>query len=275
MKKILIIEDEAQNRNLLLKGLEAEGFDTIGAENGLVGIQRAQEQLPDLVVCDVMMPEIDGYGVLVKLRQEPVTAIIPFIFLTARVTKTERRQGMKLGADDYIIKPSTVEELLGAINVRLEKQAALRQWYAEQLQQVPEPPVADTAISAPNSVFPSVPQLSKVFDFIEANYHQPITLHDVAQAVGYSRAYLTSLVGSQTGQTVNRWIVKRRIAAACSLLLETDQSLEEIAAAVGYQNVCHFFRQFRQHNGTTPHVWRKAHQTSTNIKHNRNNRNAL
>ncbi len=276
MKKILVIEDEAKNRDILLEGLEAEGFYTIGAENGLVGIQLAQEHLPDLVVCDVMMPEIDGYGVLAKLRQEPVTAIIPFIFLTAKVTKTERRQGMKLGADDYIIKPSTVEELLGAINIRLEKQAALRQWYAKQFQQAPEPPTADTAISTtPKSIFPSVPQLSKVFDFIEANYHQPITLHDVAQAVGYSRAYLTNLVGSQTGQTVNRWIVKRRMAAACSFLLETDQSLEEIAAAVGYQNICHFFRQFRQHHGTTPHAWRTAYRAYSGTKHNRNNRNAL
>ena len=129
MKKILVIEDEAQNRDILLKGLEAEGFYTIGAENGLVGIQLTQEQLPDLVVCDVMMPEIDGYGVLGQLRQEPDTAIIPFIFLTAKVSKAERRQGMKLGADDYIIKPCMVEDLLGAITACLEKRAILRQCY--------------------------------------------------------------------------------------------------------------------------------------------------
>ncbi len=266
MKKILVIEDETQNRNLLLESLEAEGFYTIGAENGRVGVQRAQDELPDVVICDVMMPELDGYGVLTTLRQDPVTAIIPFIFLTAKVTKAERRQGMKLGADDYIIKPSTIEELLGAIAARLEKRDVLQQWYAAQSQQVPEPPSADTLATAPKSIFPSVPQLSEVFDFIEANYHQPITLCDVAQAVGYSRAYLTSLVGSQTGKTVNRWIVERRMAAACSLLLETDQSVEQIAASVGYQNVCHFFRQFRQHQETTPHAWRKKHKTDFRVR---------
>lgn len=223
MKKILVIEDEAQSRHMFLECLEAEGFDAIGAENGLVGLQRLQKQLPDLVICDIMMPELDGYGVLTTLRQDPVTAMIPFIFLSAKATKTELRQGMDLGADDYLTKPSTVEELLGAIAARLEKQAALGQWCAVSCQRVPAPPPADTALpAAPKSIFPSCPQLSHIFQFIDANYHQPITLCDVAAAVRYSPAYLTSLVRRQTGQTVNRWIVERRIAAACSLLLETD-----------------------------------------------------
>ena len=108
MKKILVIEDEARTRNLFVKCLEAEGFYTIGAENGLVGIQQAQEKLPDLVICDIVMPQLDGYGVLTALRQNPVTAIIPFIFLTAKVFQADIRKGMELGADDYITKPCTV-----------------------------------------------------------------------------------------------------------------------------------------------------------------------
>ena len=107
------------------------------------------------------------------------------------------------------------------------------------------------------SIFPYVPQFSKVFEFIETNYHRSITLNDVALAVGYSPAYLTTLISSQTGKTVNCWIIKRRIVAACSLLLNTNQSVEQIATAVGYQNVCFFFRQFRQHLGTTPCAWKR------------------
>ncbi len=103
MKKILVIEDSAQTREIFLECLKAEGFYTIGAENGLVGVQQAQKQLPDLVICDIVMPKLDGYGVLTTLRQDPVTAIIPFIFVTGKVTKAERRQGMKLGADDYSV----------------------------------------------------------------------------------------------------------------------------------------------------------------------------
>jgi len=259
MKKILVIEDEAQSRDIYLESLEEEGFDAIGAENGRVGVQRAQEQLPDLVLCDIMMPELDGYGVLSTLRQDPLTAMIPFIFLTAKATKAELRQGMELGADDYLTKPSTVEELLRAIAVRLEKQAALKQWCVVEVQRIVEPPPADTTKQvAPRSIFPSSPKLSEVFHFIDANYHQPITLKDVAKAVRYSPAYLTDLVGRQTGKTVNRWIVERRMAEACSLLLKTNQSVDAIAEAVGYQNAGHFFRQFRQYHGTTPQSWRKA-----------------
>ncbi len=115
MKKILVIEDEAQSRDIYLESLEEEGFDVIGAENGRVGVQRAQEQLPDLVLCDIMMPELDGYGVLTTLRKNPGTSTIPVIFVTAKTTEAERRYGMELGADDYLTKPCTAEDLLRAI----------------------------------------------------------------------------------------------------------------------------------------------------------------
>ncbi|MCA1992631.1 MAG: response regulator [Coleofasciculus sp. S288] len=262
MTKILVIEDEAQTRNSFLKCLNAEGFKAIGAENGFIGIQRAQEQLSDLVICDIIMPELDGYTVLTTLRQNPVTAIIPFIFLTAKPSKAEFRQAMELGADDYLTKPSTAEELLRAIAAQLEKQAALRQWYALEYQQVPEPPTSETVKLADSQpFFPTCPKLGEVFDFIEANHHQPITLNDVARAVGYSPAYLTDLVRRQTGQTVQRWIIKRRMAAACSLLLNTNQAANQIAEAVGYNDKNYFFYQFRQYHGMTPQMWRKTQRT--------------
>ena len=115
MKKILVIEDEVQTRDMFLECLEAEGFDTIGTENGFVGVQLTQDELPDLVICDIMMPQLDGYGVLAQLRQNPVTAMIPFIFITAKSAEAERRLGMELGADDYLTKPCTAEDLLRAI----------------------------------------------------------------------------------------------------------------------------------------------------------------
>ena len=114
MIKILVIEDEELLRAQLLKILKFEDFDVIEAKNGLIGIQLAQEQGPDLVLCDVMMPELDGYGVLAALRQAPATATIPFIFTTAKASKDDRRKGMNLGADDYLTKPFTTDELLEA-----------------------------------------------------------------------------------------------------------------------------------------------------------------
>lgn len=273
-KKILVIEDDNVTRDLYLKGLKAKGFDPMGANNGLAGIQQAQECIPDLVICDITMPDMDGYSVLNTLRQDPMTAIIPFIFLTGSSNKADVRKAMELGADDYLTKPSTLDELLRAIAIRLQKQATLQNWCTMKSEKAPKSVFADntTVAIAPEetsdqevtipskSIFPVVPQLKEVFDFIEAHYHQGITLCDVAVAVGYSPAYLTNRVARQTGETVNCWIVKRRMAGARFLLQNNNQTVEKIAKALGYQDVSHFSRQFRQHHGLPPQAWRKQHQ---------------
>ncbi len=138
MKKILLIEDEENVRENILELLEAAGFEVIEAKNGYIGIDLAKAREPDLILCDVMMPEIDGFGVLTALRQDSVMASIPFIFLTAKATKTDFRQGMEMGADDYITKPFTRAELLGAIVGRLKKQAAVQQRYNTELLKAKE-----------------------------------------------------------------------------------------------------------------------------------------
>jgi two-component system, sensor histidine kinase and response regulator len=125
MAKILVIEDEEAIRENILDLLEAENFESMGAANGKIGIKMAIEQIPDLILCDMMMLEIDGHGVLKALRSEPITATIPFIFLTAKAEKTDIRLGMELGADDYITKPCTPQELLKAVAIRLEKHKAI------------------------------------------------------------------------------------------------------------------------------------------------------
>lgn len=134
MKKILVIEDEKPVLTNIIEILESGGFSAIGAENGEIGVQLATQEIPDLIICDIMMPVLDGYGVLTKLRSQPLTEIIPFIFLTAKADKSDLRQGMNLGADDYIAKPFRRRELLEAVNTRLEKQAAVMQKYISQFQ---------------------------------------------------------------------------------------------------------------------------------------------
>lgn len=112
------------------------------------------------------------------------------------------------------------------------------------------------------SIFPACSQLSKVFQFIEDNYHQPINLCDVALAVGYSPGYLTSLVKRQTRRTVHCWIVERRMVEARYLLLETDELVNQIATKVGYQDTGYFIRQFRQLHNMSPKAWRNTHCTN-------------
>ncbi len=136
MKKILIIEDEEPIRINLVELLQAEGFDSVAASDGFQGLQLARELSPDLVICDVMMPELDGYAVLFALRNDPETASLPFIFLTAKSERADLRIGMELGADDYLTKPFTRSELLNAIHGRFAKQAALVQRYTAQIMEV-------------------------------------------------------------------------------------------------------------------------------------------
>lgn len=133
MTKILTIEDEPDVREIILDILEAEGYEVAGAADGNTGVHLARAFQPDLILCDVMMPELDGYGVLAALRDLPATATTPFIFLTARTTKGDVRQGMHLGADDYLTKPFTRDELLGAVAARLQRQSATQSQAQSQL----------------------------------------------------------------------------------------------------------------------------------------------
>jgi len=125
-KKILIIEDEQGIRDNIRILLESEKFDVISASNGNEGITKTRNYKPDLIICDIMMPDINGYEVLNVLSREKDTSLIPFIFLTAKVEHSDLRKGMELGADDYIFKPFDTDELLHAIRARLNKYEAIR-----------------------------------------------------------------------------------------------------------------------------------------------------
>jgi len=121
MKKILVIEDNLEVRENLCEILELDSYEVISAENGKVGVEMVLSELPDLIICDVMMPLLDGFGVLKILNKNPKVNHIPLIFLTAKAEKEDMRKGMGLGAEDYITKPFDDVQLLEAIEVRLKK----------------------------------------------------------------------------------------------------------------------------------------------------------
>lgn len=186
--KVLIIEDENQTRQLFFESLEAEGFHPIEAENGAVGLQLARKHLPDVIVCDVIMPELDGYGVLEALRQSPETSIIPFIFLTAKWEKVDFRRAMELGADDYLTKPCRLDHLTEAVTSQIKKRSILQQGYAMKFGQEPSETEPEEVEAAENldpqeidTGYPFEESLKKVFRFIEANYWRSITLAEVAE----------------------------------------------------------------------------------------------
>lgn len=137
MKKILVIEDEAETLDNLVLMLEMEGFQPLSAPNGRVGVEIAKRELPDVILCDVSMPELDGYGVLEALRADSATVSTPFIFLTAKGDKRDLRIGMNLGADDYLSKPASAEDVLSAINTRLRRQRENEQATLENIELKP------------------------------------------------------------------------------------------------------------------------------------------
>ena len=183
MAKILVIEDEESIRENILDLLEAENFEGIGAINGQVGIKLANEQIPDLILCDMMMPEVDGHGVLKALRSEPLTATIPFIFLTAKADKSDIRTGMELGADDYITKPCTPQELLKAIAIRLEKQKTI----SRQSQKTLDELRTNISMSLPHELRTPLNAIMGFSELILSEY-QVLEESDILEMIGQIQA---------------------------------------------------------------------------------------
>src|SRR5690606_998915 len=127
---ILVVDDHPDIRENVAEILTLAGYRALEAENGKQAIEQAKEHMPDLIGCDIMMPELDGYGVLHMLRKYPETEHIPFIFLTAKTGRSDFRKGMEMGADDYITKPFEDVELLTAVETRLKKQQLLQEKFA-------------------------------------------------------------------------------------------------------------------------------------------------
>lgn len=215
MTKILVIEDEDSVRANIIERLEAEDFSAIGAENGFVGVTWAQEHRPDLIICDVMMPKLDGYEVLTALRQDPITATIPFIFLTAKADKVDLRQGMELGADDYLTKPFTKTELLGAITARLNKQAAVNQESEQKLEEFRR------------SIIEAMPQevLSPLY---EIRGHSQM-LADNCNSVAPNEILETAQTISNSALLLNRLIENFLIYAQIELLAKSPEEMKALS----------------------------------------------
>ncbi|MFN8143737.1 MAG: response regulator [Bacteroidia bacterium] len=134
MKKILLIEDNKDMRENISEILELANYTVVTAPNGRVGVELAGKENPDLIICDIMMPDLDGYGVLYLLSKNPATSGIPFIFLTAKAEKSDMRKGMSMGADDYLTKPFEEMELLNAVEARLRKNEIFKKEFNKNVE---------------------------------------------------------------------------------------------------------------------------------------------
>lgn len=192
MNKILVIDDEHAIRSDIVQILEFEGFQVMDAPNGIIGIQRAKTFLPDVIICDIMMPELDGYDVLQELRDFPPTAAVPFLFLTALNDRQSQRQGMSLGADDFITKPFQSEELLAAIFARLKQQKRMQAMTEQNMKQVNE----NVFKMVSDRLRQPMDSMNMVMDVIRLQMDSlpPEDLRDLLETVDYGNRRLTRLV---------------------------------------------------------------------------------
>lgn len=225
MTKILVIEDETAIRENIVDVLDNEGFEVAEASNGAVGLQLAKTLQPDLILCDVMMPELNGYDLVKALRQAPETATIPLIFLTAKTTKADFRQGMVQGANDYLTKPFTIAELLEAIDSQLAKQTAIAEKYDLERKQLEESLIqslyVDRVTGLPNQL-----QLREQFNQLLSQHsevQQPITI--VCLALQQLERLISLLEGELYHQFLQQVVVRLQqgITAATIARLSENQ----------------------------------------------------
>jgi signal transduction histidine kinase len=192
MAKVLVIDDSPDINELIGETLKINGYNVLVAEDGLSGVQLAQQHLPDLILCDVNMPQLDGYATLTALRQHNTTATIPFIFLTGIADKTNIRQGMELGADDYITKPFTIGELMAAVKARLEKQAAITRQAEKKLEELR----GNISLALPHELLTPLTGILGFSSLLIENYDRiaPAEMLEVARSLNESALRLQRII---------------------------------------------------------------------------------
>jgi DNA-binding response OmpR family regulator/anti-sigma regulatory factor (Ser/Thr protein kinase) len=232
MTKVLVIDDSPDVNDIVGETLQANGFQVFVAEDGLTGMQLAQQCMPDLILCDVNMPQLDGYATLTALRQHSNTATIPFIFLTGITDKVNVRQGMELGADDYLTKPFTISELLAAVKARLEKQAAITRQAERKLEELR----GNISLALPHELLTPLTGILSLSSLLNENYDRitPAELYDLS----------TNLHGSalRLQRTIENFLLYSQIE-----LVATDSSKLETLQSGEFQFVRENLTELAQH----------------------------
>jgi signal transduction histidine kinase len=192
MKTILIIEDDASLRTDVVELFQLEGYKVLEAESGEQGLAVLAQNRPNLILCDVMMPGIDGYAVLTAVRSQPRLDTTPFIFLTAKSSKDDLRRGMTLGADDYLTKPLSTQDLLQAVNVRLERHEKLMQAHQDRIEEAKKTFIRMVA----HELRTPLVSISMIHDILSRRTSNitPTELEEYLEMLGAGKRRLTHLV---------------------------------------------------------------------------------
>lgn len=254
---LLLVEDDVDLRSYLVALLRAQ-YDVMSAENGEAGFSQAKNHIPDLVISDIMMPDMDGFGLLARLKQERETSHIPFIFLTAKDTELDRQRGYELGVDSYLQKPVSGKLLQHRIDNLLAKRKTLYQEVLQQLTTAKDAP----AISLESANEQSWRENAFVQDFVnivEAHIEDEVLdASTLAERMHMSQSTLYRKLKGITGKNINQLVRKVRIHKAAELLRSGKYNITEVSFMVGINSAVYFRQCFKEEFGQLPSEYQKS-----------------
>ena len=255
---LLIVDDNADMR-AYMRGYLEEYYRIVEAEDGAQGINQTHKHIPDLIISDVMMPEMDGFELCGKLKSDARTSHVPVILLTARASGESKVEGLETGADDYLTKPFDVKELQARVRNLIEQRHRLQERFRRELQIQP----SEVTVTSMDEAF-----LTKVMAAVEAHIDDPaFETDDLAHEAAISRRQLNRKLRALTGQSVREFMRTIRLKRAAQLLQEQSGTVTEIAYEVGFNSIGHFAKIFRQEFGVAPSEFRDtvAKQQKANL----------
>jgi signal transduction histidine kinase/DNA-binding response OmpR family regulator len=240
---LLVVEDNTDMRNYICKTL-AEHYEMSEAINGKEGLKKAQETLPDLIISDIMMPEMDGFKLCQEIKSHELTSHIPVILLTAKADHQSRMEGLETRADDYLSKPFDADELKLIIRNRIEERRALRERFSREVTLQPR----QICITSMDEQF-----LSKVLAIIEKNMDNELfSIDELSREVGYSNMHFYRKIKALAGQPPSQFVRTIRLKRAAELLAKNSDNVSQIAYSVGFSSLSYFNKCFKEQFGVTP-----------------------
>ncbi len=249
-EQILLIEDNPDIRAFVKEQIRSFGYQVHEAKDGVEGLEKAQEIIPDLIISDIMMPRLDGYGVAKGLKEDPRSSHIPVVLLTSKASDDSKIAGLELGVDDYLLKPFNARELEVRIHNLSEQRKRLRQRFSSATIIRPN----EVSAESMDQVF-----LKNVLENIESHLtDEQFSVEVLAEKVGMSVNHLNRKLGALIDQTAGKLIRSMRLQRAADLIQQQAGSISEIAYDTGFSSPAHFARSFKQQFGLSPTEYQKA-----------------